>query len=455
MENSREIVRDPAVVSADSQSTDGQKRSLRRVIGSATAGTFIEYYDFAIYGALAPVLAHVFFPNAEPVVGLLSTFAVFAVAFVARPLGAFIWGPVGDRIGRKKTLSFIILLISIATVLIGLIPNYDSIGIIAPILLIALRLIQGISAGGELAGAALFVAEHAPDRKRGFLVSWLQVATTAAYISGISIAALVATLLPEESMQSWGWRIPFLLAGPVGVIGLYIRLKVDESPSFESAKNGSINSKETPSRRSEKTLKPKVWGVENVRDMVVAAAFYMPTMVSFYLLMTFMPTFLKKEMNFSAATALSMISIAGLIQMVAILLFAIASDSIGRRMMLRLTAGGFALLTYPAFLLLESGEFGKAIMGLILLVIPTAAASANSLTPALERFPTRIRFTSSAITLGLLVAIFGGTAPYISLFLTEKTGSPLAPGFYLILTVIPSLVASFFVRETANRPLVA
>lgn len=431
-----------------SPSLPSQSRSsLRRVIGSATAGTFIEYYDFAIYGAMAPVLAQAFFPNADSVTALLSTFAVFALAFVARPLGGFLWGPIGDRIGRKQTLSAIILLISIATVLIGLTPDYHAIGVAAPILLVTLRLVQGLSAGGEIAGAAIFVAEHAPNRRRGFLVSWLQIATTAAFLSGIFVAATVTALLSDDAMQSWGWRIPFLLAGPVGVVGLYIRLKVDETPSFQSVK-----------RDGEASRSPVVTALRNrsnFREMGFAAAFYMPSLVSFYLLMTFMPTFLKKEMQFTSATSLIILAIAGSVQIVAIPLLGKASDLVGRRVLLRITSASFIVLTYPAFLLLNSGHLELAILGLILLAVPTAAAQANNLTPALERFHTKIRFTASAATLGILAAIFGGTAPYVSTYLIEVTGSPLAPGVYLLLTVVPSFVASFFVSETSKQPLLS
>ncbi|MFC9840416.1 MFS transporter [Rhodococcus sp. NPDC127530] len=442
MDTSPEVnVQSPSAPGASNR--DGS--SLRRVIGSATAGTFIEYYDFAIYGSMAPIIAKAFFPNADPVVALLSTFAVFALAFVARPLGGFVWGPVGDRIGRKRTLSAIILLISVATVLIGLIPDYHAIGVGAPILLVILRLVQGLSAGGEITGAAIFVAEHAPNRRRGFLVSLLQVATTAAFVSGIFVAAAVAALLPDNAMQSWGWRIPFLLAGPMGVVGLYIRLKVDETPSFQSVKRDAAVVR-TP-------LVAAFRGRTNFKEMGFAAAYYMPSMVSFYLLMTFMPTFLKKEMGFTVATSLAILAIAGSIQMIAVPIFGRLSDLIGRRVLLRLTAAGFIVLTFPAFVLLNSGHLVAAIVGLILLVLPTAAAQANNLTPGLERFRTNIRFTGSAATFGVLVALFGGTAPYVSTYLIEVTGSPFAPGIYLILTVVPSLIVSFFVSETANRPL--
>ncbi|PKW17462.1 MFS transporter [Saccharopolyspora spinosa] len=426
-------------------SDTGSGSSLRQVVGSATAGTFVEYYDFAIYGAMAPIIAKTFFPNVAPAIALLSTFAVFALAFVARPLGGLVWGPVGDRIGRRRTLSLIIVTISVATVLIGLTPDYRTIGIAAPILLVVLRLAQGLSAGGEIAGAAIFIAEHAPNKRRGFLVSWLQVATTGALLSGVFVSAAVSSLLSEQEMNSWGWRIPFLLAGPIGVVGLYIRLKVDETPSFEEVKRKG--------REARNPLVTAMRGAGNLKEMGFAAAYYMPVLVSFYLLLTFMPTYLKSEMKFDTATSLSIIAVAGVIQLISVPIFGKLSDLIGRRMLLRFTTGAFILLTYPAFVLLNSGELALAIGGLTLLAIPTAAAQANNLTPALERFHTNVRFTASAATLGLLAALFGGTAPYVSTYLTTATGSPLAPGFYLMITILPSLIASFYVSETAKKPL--
>ncbi|GAA4548255.1 MFS transporter [Pseudonocardia xishanensis] len=415
------------------------------MVTSATAGTFVEYYDFAIYGSLAPVLATVFFPEFDSVTALLSTFAVFAVAFVARPLGGLIWGPVGDRIGRKRTLSIIIVMISLATVLIGLIPSYSAIGLAAPVVLILLRLVQGLSAGGEIAGASIFVAEHAHANRRGALVSWIQVATTGAFLSGIVVAAALAAFLPAEAMQSWGWRLPFLLAGPLGIVGLYIRLKVAETPEFESIRKAGKDVRHP--------LRSTLRDTANLKQIGVAAAYYMPVMVSFYLIMTFMPSYLKSQMKFSATASLSIILVAGAVQLVCVPLFGRLSDALGRRVVLRLATGGFILLTYPAFVMLQSGRVVLSVAGLLLLAIPTAAAQANALQAGLERFPAAIRFTASAATFGLLSAIFGGTAPYVSTFLGEATGSALIPGFYLVLTIIPSFIVSFFASETAREPL--
>ncbi len=418
--------------------------TVRRVVWSATAGTFVEYYDFAVYGALAAVLAGVFFPAEDPVVGLLSTFAVFAIAFVARPLGGFIWGPIGDRIGRRRTLSAIVIVMSVATVGIGLIPGYATIGVLAPTLLVVARLVQGLSAGGEVAGAAIFVGEHSPSVRRGYFVSWLNVATTSALLAGILVAAGLQAVLDDAQTASWGWRIPFLLAGPVGLIGLYIRLKVDETPSFQSVK-----------ARNDTARVPLVAALRhttNYRQMGVAAAYYMPTLVSFYLLLTYMPTFMVKQLGFDAAASLVAITAAAVVQILLIPIFGSMSDRFGRRIILRWTSFAFLVLALPSFLLLGRG-FWMAILGLVLLAIPTAAALANNLAPALERFPTNIRYTASAAALGLAVAVFGGTAPYVSTWLVEETGRSYAPALYLVVTILPSLAASFFVRETAGERL--
>ncbi|WP_244213143.1 MFS transporter [Rhodococcus ruber] len=446
MEKSSQIVVGTEPPSAGTPA-HSRTRPLRRVVGSATAGTFIEYYDFAIYGSMAPVLSMVFFPSSNPVTGLLKTFAVFAIAFVARPLGGLIWGPLGDRIGRKRTLAAIILLISIATVLIGVTPSYAAIGLAAPVLLVIFRLLQGISAGGEMAGAAVFVAEHAPPKQRGYMISWLQVAAIAAFLSGIIVSAVVTAVLSEAALNSWGWRIPFLLAGPMGLIGLYIRFRVEETPKFEGIEDAEGTG---PVRR--RPLK-ELLTAENLREMGWASAYFMPVLVPYYLLMTFMPTYLKTEGHFTASASLGIIVLAGLVQLGTIPLFGKLADKIGRRMLLRAAMLWFLVFTWPAFALLASGDAVLTILGLLLLALPTAASQANSLSPVIERFRTRVRFTAAAVTLGVLSAVFAGTTPYISTFLIDATGSVFAPGFYMLVTLVPSLVVSFFVTETARTPL--
>ncbi|ODU07215.1 MAG: MFS transporter [Pseudonocardia sp. SCN 72-86] len=419
--------------------------SRRRVVVAASAGTFVEYYDFAIYGALATTLAAVFFPQQDPTVAILSTFAVFAGAFAARPLGGLIWGPLGDRIGRQRTLVITITVMTIATIAIGLIPSYGSIGVFAPILLVLLRLVQGISAGGELPGAAIFVGEHSPVRRRGFLVSWLQVSNVLALLTGILIAAILTTTLSQEALQTWGWRIPFFVAGPLGLIGLYVRRRVSDTPSFKALKEAGATA-----RSPIKSLFTR----ENLRPFVFAMALAAPTTVPYYLLMTYMPTFFRSNLKFSQSQGLWAVLAAGVVLVVTIPLAGRLSDRIGRRNALMTACAAFFVLTFPAWALLTSGHFALAALGMMVLSIPCGLAMGNLLSAAIEQFPTEVRYTGFALSLGLCVAIFSGTAPYISAALVSGTGNLFSPGFYLVGVVLLPFIASFFMHDTSKRSLV-
>lgn len=419
----------------------------RRVLAAASAGTFVEYYDFAIYSSFAPVLATVFFPGQSPTAALLSTFAVFAGAFVARPLGALLWGPLGDRIGRQRTLVLILALMALSTIGLGLIPGYASIGVLAPVLLVAMRLLQGISAGGELPGAAIFTGEYSPVQRRGFLVSWLQVATVVAMLTGILVSVVLAATLSAEALESWGWRIPFLLAGPLGLIGFYVRRRLEDSPQFEAIQRVG--------KTARSPIRSTVRGGENLRRLGIAAAYGMPIFVGYYLLTTFMPTFFRSQLEFTQAQSLLAVAAAAAVHIAVIPTVGAISDRVGRKLVLRMTCTGFLVLTYPSFLLLTSGSVEGAVLGMMLLAVPSASAMGNYLSASMEQFPTRTRYTGFALTLGVCVALFSGTAPYVSTWLIAETGSLFAPGFYLMLTVVPSFIVSFFVKETAARPLAA
>ena len=211
-----------------------ERSTLRRAIVGAAVGNTVEWFDFATYSFLATTLAVVFFPPGNPTAALLSTFAVFAAAFFVRPLGGLFFGPLGDRIGRQRVLATVIILMSISTFVIGLLPSYATIGILAPTLLVLARCLQGFSAGGEFGGASTFLAEYSPDDRRGFLVSWLEFSTLIGFVLGSTMVLVLTSVLPEDAMISWGWRVPFLLAGPLGVVGLYIRLRLEDTPEFRA-----------------------------------------------------------------------------------------------------------------------------------------------------------------------------------------------------------------------------
>ncbi|GAA1845458.1 glycine betaine/L-proline transporter ProP [Pseudonocardia ailaonensis] len=418
--------------------------SRRRVVLSASAGTFVEYYDFAIYGAFATTLAQVFFPQQDPTAALLSTFAVFAGAFVARPLGGLIWGPLGDRIGRQRTLVITITVMTIATIVIGLIPSHASIGALAPVLLVVMRLVQGLSAGGEMPGAAIFVGEHSPARRRGYLASWLQVSNVVALLTGILIAAILTGLLSPEDLQSWGWRIPFFIAAPLGLIGLYVRRRVEDTPSFTALKEAGGTAR-SPIR--------DLFAGGHLKPFLLAMALATPTTVPYYLLMTYMPTFFRTGLKFSQAQGLWAVVAAGAVLLAVIPFAGRLSDRIGRRRALMTACLAFFVLTFPAWALLTSGHFALAVLGMMVLSVPCGLAMGNLLAAAIEQFPTAVRYTGFALSLGVSVALFSGTAPYVSAALVSGTGSLYAPAFYLVGVVLLPFLASFALRDTSRRPL--
>src|SRR5215211_981031 len=214
-----------------------EETTLRRAIVGASIGNTVEWFDFATYSFLAVTLAAVFFPSGNPTAALLSTFAIFAAAFFVRPLGGLFFGPLGDKIGRQRVLATVIILMSLATFAIGLLPGYATIGIWAPLMLVVCRLLQGFSAGGEFGGGATFLAEYSPDERRGYMVSWLEFSTLIGFILGSGSVLLMNSAFGEDAMIAWGWRIPFLIAGPLGIVGLYIRLKLEDTPEFRALEN--------------------------------------------------------------------------------------------------------------------------------------------------------------------------------------------------------------------------
>ncbi|TDV61223.1 MFS transporter [Pseudomonas sp. LP_7_YM] len=417
--------------------------TLRKVIVAASIGNFVEWFDFAVYGFLATTIAQQFFPSGDASVALLKTFAVFAVAFAFRPLGGLFFGMLGDRIGRKRTLAFTILLMAGATTVIGLLPTYAAIGVAAPVLLTIIRCAQGFSAGGEYAGACAYLMEHAPRGKRAWYGSFVPVSTFAAFASAAIFAYALEASLSTEAMSSWGWRLPFLVAAPLGLIGLYLRWKLDETPAFQA-----VAEEHTVAHSSLKdTLR------DHGRAILALGAFISLTALSFYMFTTYFATYLQVAGGLNRATAL-LVSLIALCFASALCPVAGAfSDRVGRRATVVTACVLLAVMVYPSFLMASSGSFAGSIVGVMLLA--TGAVLCNVVTAALlsETFPTRTRYTASAITYNIAYTIFGGTAPLMATWLIGMTGSNLSPALYLIVVAVLGLVGGLALPETSKVSL--
>lgn len=413
--------------------------AIRKAVAAAAMGNAVEWFDFALFSYLAVTIGHVFFPDSSPTAQQLSTWGTFAASFLVRPLGSLVLGPLGDRIGRKAVLAITIVTMSGATFAIGLIPSHATIGVFAPALLLLARMVQGFSTGGEYGGAATFIAEYAPNRRRGFLGSFLEAGTYVGYILG-SVLVLVLTLtLSDSEMSSWGWRIPFLIAGPLGAIGFYLRNRLSDTPEFTEA--GERGEMRTPFL----VTMANAW-----RRMLMLVGIVILLNIGYYILLTYMPTYLKKVMGLGATQA-SVTSIAIYIGMLILISpVGMLSDRFGRKPMLKIACGGFFVLSIPSFMLMQMHEawamtLGLAIMALLLLPL---AATIPATLPAL--FPTRVRYGAFSIGYNVSTSLFGGTAPLVVTALIAQTGNSLIPGFYLMAAAAIAAVPIMLMPETVN-----
>jgi MHS family proline/betaine transporter-like MFS transporter len=416
---------------------------VRRVVTGASIGNAVEWFDFAIYGFLATFIAAHFFPPGDETAALLSTFAIFAAAFFVRPLGGFVFGPLGDRIGRQKVLALVILLMSAATLGIGVLPTYDTVGVLAPVLLLALRCLQGFSAGGEYGGGAVYLAEFADDARRGVTVTFMAWSGVLGFLLGSVTVTVLQTVLPAAAMESYGWRLPFLIAGPLGLVGLYIRLRLGDTPQFEKLSSAAEIAR-SPLREALSTS----W-----RQILQVIGLFVVFNIGYYVVFTFLPTYFIKTLGFSKADAFVSITLAATVALVLILPLAVLSDRIGRRPLLVGGAALFAVLGYPLFLLLNSGSLGAAIAAHCVLAAIESVYVSAAVSAGVELFATRIRFSGFSVGYNLCVALFGGTTPYVVTWLTARTGDAVAPSYYLVAAAVTSLGVALTLRETASRAL--
>ncbi|HEX5144259.1 MAG TPA: MFS transporter [Mycobacterium sp.] len=417
--------------------------TLGRVIAGASIGNAVEWFDFAIYGFLATYIAAHFFPAGDDTAALLNAFAIFAAAFFMRPLGGFVFGPLGDRIGRHRVLAIVILLMSAATLLIGLLPTYRSIGVLAPILLLLLRCLQGFSAGGEYGGGAVYLAEYAATARRGRTITFMVWSGVVGFLLGSITVTVLQAWLPDAAMDDYGWRIPFLIAGPLGLVGLYIRLRLDDTPEFKEL-SATDNVAKSPLREAVRTS----W-----RPILQVIGLFVIFNIGYYVVFTYLPTYFIKTLKFSKTDAFLSIAVACLVAIVLILPLASLSDRIGRRPLLIAGSVGFAVFGYPLFLLLNSGSLIAAVGAHIGLAVIECCYISAAVAAGVELFATRVRYSGFAVGYNVCVALFGGTTPYVVTWLTGHTGNPLSPASYVVAAAVVSLLTVLGLPETADRPL--
>jgi metabolite-proton symporter len=428
---------------AESEATG--RSPLTRVIAASLIGTTIEWYDFFLYGSAAALVFNtLFFPSFDPLVGTLLAFATYAVGFVARPLGGIVFGHFGDRIGRKKLLMWSLVMMGLATVLIGLLPGYDSIGVWAPVGLIVLRVVQGFAVGGEWGGAVLMAAEHGDAARRGYWASWPQAGVPLGSLLSAGVLALMAGMQNEAEFIRWGWRVPFLLSAVLVAVGWYIRNRVSESPMFEA----EVEMAEAPA-------KLPVMDVIRERPgaVLLGAGLRVGENIVYYVLTVYSLTFLVDVAAHSRSLALDALLIGAAVQFIAIPLLAALSDRIGRRPVYAFGAFGLAIFIFLFFPMLASGSNALIILAVVVGLVLHGSMYAPQAAFITELFPTRIRYSGVSVAYQLTAIFAGSLAPIISLWLYKNMHSSVPVSIYVAVACVISGISALVARETRGIEL--
>ena len=424
-------------------STGPSLRASRKVAFASLVGTTIEWYDFFIFGtAAALVFNEVFFPSFDPVTGTLAAFGSFAVGFIARPVGGAVFAHYGDRIGRKPMLVWSLLLMGAATVLMGLLPGYATIGVAAPILLVVLRFAQGFGVGGEWGGAALMAVEHAPAHRRGFYGSWPQVGVPLGLLLGTGVFAVLSASLSDADFLAWGWRVPFLISVLLIAVGMWIRLTVSESPLFAETLDAK-DAARMPVLEALRTY-PK--------QIALGAGSFIATHSTFYVGSVWLVSYATTELGYGRTEVLNANAALSASDIPMILAFGLLSDYLGRRRMFLAGMGLLALFAVPYFLLVETGNIWLYLLGGLVVQACRSAVYGPQSAYFAEQFSTRMRYSGSSLAYQL-AAIFGGLAPLICTALIAWTGSLLAIAGYVIVLALISLTCSYLMAETLRSGL--
>ncbi|WP_371650560.1 MULTISPECIES: MFS transporter [unclassified Streptomyces] len=428
--------------------------SLPRIVAASLIGTTIEWYDFFLYGsAAALVFNKLFFPGSDPLVGTLLSFLTYAVGFAARPIGALVFGHFGDRVGRKKLLVLSLLLMGGATFAIGLLPTHATVGSAAPVLLTALRLVQGFALGGEWGGAVLLVSEHGDARRRGFWASWPQTGAPAGQLLATGVLSALTALLSDDAFLSWGWRVPFLLSGVLVLVGLWIRLSVDESPLFKAAlERAEARKAAEPDRVAEKLPLVAVLR-DHWRDVLVAMGARMAENISYYVITAFILVYATTSAGMAKQTALNAVLIASAVHFAVIPAWGALSDRIGRRPVYLIGAVGVGAWMFPFFSLIDTADFGKLVLAVTVGLVFHGAMYAPQAAFFTEMFATRMRYSGASIGAQFASVAAGAPAPLIATALLSDYDSSTPIALYVIAAAVLTVIALVCAQETRHRDL--
>ena len=417
------------------------QRLKARVAG--VIGNVVEWYDFALYGYLAVIIGRLFFPTEDPTASLLASYGVFAAGFIMRPLGAVFFGWLGDTIGRGRTMLISVAMMAFPTIMLGLLPDYNSIGIAAPILLVLVRMVQGLSVGGEFSSSVTYMVETAPDDQRGRAGSWANVGSMLGMLLGSAAAALVTSLFPNEVLEAWGWRLPFLFGGVLGLSALILRRSLPQSPHFKAHAAG------TP------TISPfrRVWS-ENRKEMVQAFLFAAGYGMMFYLILVYLPGWLSRQGSLEDARALQINSVLTLMTIPLMVVFAWVGDVWIRRT--HLIAGALIMITllaWPLGVLMLNGTPLQIVAAQAILVVLICAPLGLAPATFVELFPSSDRLTGYSISFNLGVGVLGGATPMLATWLIDITLQPIMPAVLMISSGLVATGALLWMKDRSREPL--